>query len=53
LLDNDTVDIQAVITQREGKKTNRHVRRLLDPLGKVTKFKAGELVFTAKPTIEK
>ena len=53
LLDNGTVDIQAVITQREGKKSDRHARRMLVQLGKLAKVKVGELVFTAKPTLAK
>lgn len=53
LLDNGSVEIQAVITQREGKKTDRHFRRILVRLGKVAKFKVGELRFTAKPIVVK
>lgn len=53
LLDNGAVDIQTAITQREGKKVDRHATRIVVPLGKFAKFKVGELVVTATPTLAK
>ncbi len=51
LLDNGAVDIQTAIMQREGKKVDRHATRIVVLLGKFAKFKVGELVVTAKPTL--
>jgi hypothetical protein len=53
LLDDGTVDIQMVFTQRQGKKTNSHAPRIVVQLGKLAKFKVGELLVTAKPTLAK
>lgn len=51
LLDKDTVAIQTVITQREGKKSDRHTRRIVVQLGKLAQVKVGKLILTVKPTL--
>ena len=51
LLDDGAADIQMVITQRKGKKTDRHAPRIRVPLGKLAKLKVGELVVTVKPSL--
>ncbi len=53
LLDDGTVDIQTVITQREGKKTDKLAGRVVVQLGKVAKIQVGELIFTAIPSLAK
>ena len=53
LLGDGTVDIQMLFTQRQGKKTNSHASRIVVQLGKLAKFKVGELLVTAKPTLAK
>jgi hypothetical protein len=53
LLDNGSVDIQTVITQREGKKTDTLTGRIVAQLGKVAKLQVGELVLTATPSLAK
>jgi hypothetical protein len=53
LLDNGTVDMQMVVTQRLGKNTDRHAPRIVVQLGKLAKFRVGKLVVTAIPTLLK
>jgi len=54
LLDNGTVDIRAVITQRKGEKTDTLATpQLITQLGKLAKIQVGKLIFTAKPSLEK
>lgn len=52
LLADGTVDVQAVITQRHGKKTDKLASpRLHLQLGQVAKVQVGELTFTAKASL--
>ncbi|MHA3775423.1 hypothetical protein ACXR0O_28215 [Verrucomicrobiota bacterium sgz303538] len=54
LLDNGTVGIQTVITQRNGKKTNKFATsRIVVPLGKSVTLRCGELLINAKPSLAK
>ena len=54
LLDNGTVDIRVVITQRKGKKTDTLANpRIKVQLGELAKIQSGKLVFTAKPSLAK
>lgn len=54
LLDNGSVDIRAVITQRKGKKTETLAApRVITQLDKLAKIQVGKLVFTAKPSLAK
>lgn len=54
LLANGKVEIQAVITERNGEKTRTIAKpRKIVELGKVISIRIGKLVFTAKPSLAK
>ncbi len=54
LRDNGTVDIETVITERNGKETTTHAKpRMIVELGKSAVVTHGQLLFTVKPSIRK
>lgn len=54
LLDNGSVELQTVITQQDGKETNKlQVPRIIIDLGKTAEIKVGKEIFTLKPSLVK
>ena len=54
LRDNGTVDIETVITERNGKETTTLAKpRMIVELGKSAEVTLGQVSFTAKPSIRK